>query len=206
MHSPLSHACPLKPLPPYSPFCPPQHGQHGLFVWNGCTLRIGIDHKSSRSPRSIEQRRIRRTLLAPKRPRRLRRKESRQDRTPHHRRRSRRCIRPLARDGLTSWWRSRRLVELNCDCKTDFVARSALFGHLVADVAHSAAFLAESGSGLGPDESYRHEHELEKKTYIHPVPRDRLLDASLLSTEGEGPNAGAWARNGTQGTVGDAIR
>ncbi|KAF8492742.1 elongation factor TS-domain-containing protein [Russula emetica] len=90
------------------------------------------------------------------------------------------------------------LVELNCE--TDFVARNALFGRLVADIAHTAAFLAESGSG--PDEPYRpHEHE---KTYIHPVPRDRLLDAPLLSTEGLAPNAGA--RNGMQGTVGNAIR
>jgi elongation factor Ts len=103
------------------------------------------------------------------------------------------------------------LVELNCE--TDFVARNALFGRLVADVAHTAAFLAESGSsgsGSSSDEPYRHEHEHEheKKTYIHPVPRDRLLDAPLLSAEGEGPNAGAGAgaRNGMQGTVGHAIR
>jgi hypothetical protein len=60
------------------------------------------------------------------------------------------------------------------------VARSALFGCLVADVAHTAAFLAESG--WNPDEPYRHEHE---KTYIHPVLRDRLLDAPLLSAEGK---------------------
>lgn len=97
------------------------------------------------------------------------------------------------------------LVELNCE--TDFVARNALFGRLVADVAHTAAFLAESGSsGSSPDEPYRHEHEHEKKTYIHPVPRDQLLDAPLLSAEGEGPNAGAGARNGMHGTVGNAIR
>jgi elongation factor Ts len=99
------------------------------------------------------------------------------------------------------------LVELNCE--TDFVARNALFGRLVADVAHTAAFLAESGSGSGPDEPYRHEHEHERKTYIHPVPRDRLLDAPLLSAEGErleefsSSKAGAGARNGT---VGNAIR
>jgi elongation factor Ts len=93
------------------------------------------------------------------------------------------------------------LIELNCE--TDFVARNALFGRLVADVAHTAAFLAESSSGSGsgsdsdPDEPYRHDHE--KKTYIHPVPRDQLLDAPLLSAEGLG-------RNGMQGTVGNAIR
>jgi elongation factor Ts len=105
------------------------------------------------------------------------------------------------------------LVELNCE--TDFVARNALFGRLVADVAHTAAFLAES-SGSGPDEPYRqeHEHEHEKKTYIHPVPRDRLLDAPLLSAEGleksSSPKAGAGdgmqMQMQTQGTVGNAIR
>ena len=107
------------------------------------------------------------------------------------------------------------LVELNCE--TDFVARNALFGRLVSDVAHTAAFLAESGSGSGsesepgPDEQpYRHEHD---RTYIHPVPRDRLLDAPLLSAEGlefsssSSSDANAGARNGMrQGTVGNAIR
>lgn len=104
------------------------------------------------------------------------------------------------------------LVELNCE--TDFVARNALFGRLVADVAHTAAFLAESSSGSAPDEPHRHEHGHEKKTYIHPVPRDQLLDAPLLSAEGGGlgpetfssPNAGAGTRSGMQGTVGNAIR
>ena len=94
------------------------------------------------------------------------------------------------------------LVELNCE--TDFVARNALFGRLVADVAHTAAFLAESDS----DKPYQHEHEHEReKRYIHPVQRDRLLDAPLLSAEGSSPNTNAaGARNGMQGTVGNAIR
>lgn len=103
------------------------------------------------------------------------------------------------------------LIELNCE--TDFVARNALFGRLVADVAHTAAFLAESSSN--PDEPHRHEHEHEheKKTYIHPVPRDRLLNAPLLSsTEGlEFSSHNSYANVGTgnggmQGTVGNAIR
>ncbi|KAF8481688.1 hypothetical protein DFH94DRAFT_852503 [Russula ochroleuca] len=52
------------------------------------------------------------------------------------------------------------LVELNC--KTEFVARNALFfGRLVADVAHTTAFLAESGSG-GQIER----HDEHQKTYI----------------------------------------
>ncbi|KAH9486288.1 Elongation factor Ts, mitochondrial [Psilocybe cubensis] len=36
------------------------------------------------------------------------------------------------------------LVELNCE--TDFVARNALFARLAADIAHTAAFLAEPGA------------------------------------------------------------
>ena len=95
------------------------------------------------------------------------------------------------------------LVELNCE--TDFVARNALFGRLVADVAHTAAFLAESS---GSSEPYRHEQEQEhehEKKYIHPVQHDRLLDAPLLSVEGSSsspPNP----NSGMQGTVGNAIR
>ncbi len=92
------------------------------------------------------------------------------------------------------------LVELNCE--TDFVARNALFGRLVTDVAHTAAFLSESGSG--PDERYQREHE---KTYIHPVPCERLLDAPLLSAGGLEPLlSSAGGGNGMQGTVGNAIR
>ena len=134
----------------------------------------GVDHKSSRCAHRIERRRIRRTQLAPKRPRRLRRKKSRKDHTPHRKRGSRRRIRPLARDGLTPWRPSRFLVELNCE--TDFVARNVLFGRLVSDVAHTAAFLAESGSGsgsgsgseLGPvEQPSRHEHERTNARNVH---------------------------------------
>ena len=101
------------------------------------------------------------------------------------------------------------LVELNCE--TDFVARNALFGRLVADVAHTAAFLAESESGSGGrDERDGH----QEKTYIHPVPRKRLLDAPLLSAEGLGlsssssssPRQAGAGGDGVQGTVGSAIR
>jgi hypothetical protein len=90
------------------------------------------------------------------------------------------------------------------------VVRNAPFWRLVADVAHTTAFLVESGSG--PDEPHRHEHEHKKKMYNHTVPRDRLLDASLLSAEGERPeefsSPESGARDGMQmqGTVGNAIR
>ncbi|KAF8481692.1 hypothetical protein DFH94DRAFT_666180 [Russula ochroleuca] len=99
------------------------------------------------------------------------------------------------------------LVELNCE--TDFVARNALFGHLVADVAHTAAFLAESGSASGSGGQIER-HDEHQKTHIHPVPRERLLDAPLLSAEGPGLSsshgAGAGVGVGMQGTVGSAIR
>jgi elongation factor Ts len=36
------------------------------------------------------------------------------------------------------------MVELNCE--TDFVGRNELFGHLAADIAHTAAFISESPS------------------------------------------------------------
>ncbi|KAI9449844.1 hypothetical protein F5148DRAFT_619884 [Russula earlei] len=87
------------------------------------------------------------------------------------------------------------LVELNCE--TDFVARNALFGRLVADVAHTAAFLAEPrpGGRSNDDGGLRQSH-------VHPVPREQLLDAPLLSAQGSsvgGPGDGV-------GTVGSAIR
>ena len=98
------------------------------------------------------------------------------------------------------------LVELNCE--TDFVARNALFGRLVSDVAHTAAFLAEPESESESDYDSRgpSEHEKKekkKKKYIHPVQHDRLIDAPLLSAEGSSRDP-----NGTQmqGTVGNAIR
>ena len=81
------------------------------------------------------------------------------------------------------------LVELNCE--TDFVARNALFSRLVADVAHTAAFLAEPT---------KPEH---KSDSICHVPRAQLLDAPLLSAEGPTPSPVTAL---SQGTVSDAIR
>lgn len=74
------------------------------------------------------------------------------------------------------------MIELNCE--TDFVARNDLFGKLVADIAHTAAFIAE------PDPS--------SSNVLRPFELDALLDAPLLS-----PNT-VYAR--AQSTVGSAIR
>ncbi|KAH9170592.1 elongation factor TS-domain-containing protein [Lactarius sanguifluus] len=84
------------------------------------------------------------------------------------------------------------LVELNCE--TDFVARNALFARLVADVVHTAAFLAE------PAEP---ESDSSVSSSIRPVPRAQLLDAPLLSAEGPTPSPVALS---SHGTVADAIR
>ena len=100
------------------------------------------------------------------------------------------------------------LVELNCE--TDFVARNAVFGRLVADVAHTAAFLAESGGQSGQLEHQKTTTTTTTTTYIHPVPREQLLDAPLLSAEGPGSSSaptGTGAGNDRMpGTVGSAIR
>ncbi|KAI0275199.1 hypothetical protein BC834DRAFT_840093 [Gloeopeniophorella convolvens] len=63
------------------------------------------------------------------------------------------------------------LVEVNCE--TDFVARNPLFGQLVADIAHTTAFLADEGA----------DRTLEP-TRIQPVQRAGLLAAPLLSASG----------------------
>lgn len=89
------------------------------------------------------------------------------------------------------------LVELNCE--TDFVARNALFGRLVADLAHTAAFLAEVEQ---PDPNGR-----QRGTHVRPIPREMLLDAPLLSaTGGEAPPQGPAGALLGAATVGSAIR
>ncbi|KAI0756354.1 hypothetical protein C8Q80DRAFT_1093089 [Daedaleopsis nitida] len=55
------------------------------------------------------------------------------------------------------------MVELNCE--TDFVARNELFGKLLADIAHTAAFITE------PRTDGR---------FVQPVPLEMLRDAPLL--------------------------
>lgn len=71
------------------------------------------------------------------------------------------------------------MVELNCE--TDFVARNELFGALLADISHTAAYMAE----------------INPKTYFRAVSVDALQDAPLLSATGT---------TMTSGTVGSAIR
>jgi elongation factor Ts len=94
------------------------------------------------------------------------------------------------------------LVELNCE--TDFVARNALFGRLVADVTHTAAFLAEP---LADSDSSSNS---ETTMHMRPVPLEQLLDAPLLSASGQGLGLGLGQGQGAAGvgvtTVGSAIR
>lgn len=60
------------------------------------------------------------------------------------------------------------MVEVNCE--TDFVGRNARFDALVADIAHTAAFMAEAqNSG----------------DLIRPVSLELLKDAPLISSNGE---------------------
>ena len=87
------------------------------------------------------------------------------------------------------------LVELNCE--TDFVARNALFGRLVSDVAHTAAFLAEPSDSSTTTPPHQTPH-------MRPIPREQLLDAPLISATGEGPTTTTGSMS--VGTVGNAIR
>lgn len=73
------------------------------------------------------------------------------------------------------------MIELNCE--TDFVGRNELFGKLAADIAHTAAYLADISNSKGAF----HQHSLEL-----------LHDAPLLSEA----NPGATPR----GTISTAIR
>ncbi|CAE6454965.1 unnamed protein product [Rhizoctonia solani] len=61
------------------------------------------------------------------------------------------------------------MVEVNCE--TDFVARNEIFSQLVADIAHTTAYLAEA-----PSES----QALSKPGLISPFPIDVLADAPLV--------------------------
>ena len=67
------------------------------------------------------------------------------------------------------------LVLLNCE--TNFGACNALFAHLVADVVHNAALLAEAA-----------ESEYRSSSSIHHFLRAQLLDAPLLSADGPTPS------------------
>lgn len=74
------------------------------------------------------------------------------------------------------------MIELNCE--TDFVARNELFGRLVADIAHTAAFISES------DE--------RSPSLLRPCSLDLLNDAPLISQNPGG--------SPSQATVATAIR
>ncbi|TDL20975.1 hypothetical protein BD410DRAFT_899247 [Rickenella mellea] len=60
------------------------------------------------------------------------------------------------------------MVEVNCE--TDFVGRNELFGKLVRDIAHTAAFIAERPSNFK-----------DHTSSIWPYQVDALLEAPLLS-------------------------
>ncbi|KAG8758532.1 Elongation factor Ts, mitochondrial [Ceratobasidium sp. 428] len=64
------------------------------------------------------------------------------------------------------------MVEVNCE--TDFVARNELFTRLVADIAHTAAYLGEEPSSSPSS--------LTKSGFILPFPVDMLSAAPLIST------------------------
>ncbi|CEL63064.1 hypothetical protein RSOLAG1IB_10688 [Rhizoctonia solani AG-1 IB] len=61
------------------------------------------------------------------------------------------------------------MVEVNCE--TDFVARNEIFSKLVADIAHTTAYLAET-----PSDS----RTLSKPGLISPFPIENLVDAPLV--------------------------
>ena len=91
------------------------------------------------------------------------------------------------------------LVELNCE--TDFVARNALFGRLVADITHTAAFLAEPSADSDSNSNS------ETTTHMRPVPHDQLLDAPLLPASGQEGLGLGWGTAGAGvSTVASAIR
>ncbi|KAI0368845.1 hypothetical protein BV20DRAFT_997796 [Pilatotrama ljubarskyi] len=90
---------------------------------------------------------------------------------------------PGARPGAAGAVRA-AMVELNCE--TDFVARNELFGKLLCDIAHTAAFLAEPAQG---------------ERFIQPVSCDALNDAPLLDHLSPRTSASA-----SQLTVGNAVR
>ncbi|CAE6448210.1 unnamed protein product [Rhizoctonia solani] len=65
------------------------------------------------------------------------------------------------------------MVEVNCE--TDFVARNEIFSKLVADIAHTTAYLAEAPSG-----SESESQALSKRGLISPFPVDILANAPLV--------------------------
>ncbi|CAL1694430.1 unnamed protein product [Somion occarium] len=66
------------------------------------------------------------------------------------------------------------MVELNCE--TDFVARNELFGKLLADISHTAAFISENTS----------KHS-DLSDAFEPLSIELLQDAPLLSSDASEP-------------------
>lgn len=78
------------------------------------------------------------------------------------------------------------MVELNCE--TDFVARNELFGKLLNDIAHTAAYLAE--------------HDAAANNGFKPFPLDMLLDAPLLSASSSSQSHDATVASGIRDLIG----
>jgi elongation factor Ts len=89
-----------------------------------------------------------------------------------------------SRDQLTRGSSAVRAAIIELNCETDFVARNELFGKLVADIAHTAAFITEP--------------QQETVSLIRPIPLDFINEAPLIS---QTPTASR-----AQSTVASAIR
>jgi elongation factor Ts len=85
-------------------------------------------------------------------------------------------------DGKGKFGRGVRAAMVEVNCETDFVGRNARFDALVADIAHTAAFIAEAE---------------DSSSFLKPIPLELLQDAPLISREGSQSEA--------QGTVGSVI-
>ncbi|TBU62587.1 hypothetical protein BD310DRAFT_871469 [Dichomitus squalens] len=98
---------------------------------------------------------------------------------------------PGARPGASGSAVRAAMVELNCE--TDFVARGALFNKLLADVAHTAAFLAEPAASRG-------------EGFVREVRLDALGDAPLLDHADPVGASPAGRLSAHANTVGGAVR
>ncbi|EPQ56576.1 hypothetical protein GLOTRDRAFT_105438 [Gloeophyllum trabeum ATCC 11539] len=76
------------------------------------------------------------------------------------------------------------MVELNCE--TDFVGRNELFGRLLADIAHTAAFIAEPA---------------DSEDLLVPCPLDMLHDAPLISSTDPSVQARATVASAIRDTI-----
>ncbi|CDO73001.1 hypothetical protein BN946_scf185007.g55 [Trametes cinnabarina] len=93
-----------------------------------------------------------------------------------------RVLSPGCRPGAAGAVRA-AMVELNCE--TDFVARNELFGKLLSDIAHTAAYLAEPTHG---------------DKFIQSISCDALSEAPLLD------HLNPQSSSASPVSVGDAVR